>query len=72
MVVFICCMISMFLIFKIFKRGNKIEVNILLIVGIILLVFLVGFIFFVIYMIGEDLFKIIMWFMGYLGNVSWS
>ena len=72
MVAFICCMVSTLLIFKISKRGNKIEVNTLLIVGITLSAFLAGFTSFAIYMIGEDSFKITMWLMGYLGNASWS
>ena len=72
MVAFICCMISTLLIFKISKRGNKIEVNTLLIVGITLSAFLAGFTSFSIYMIGEDSFKITIWLMGYLGNASWS
>ena len=53
-VAFICCMVSTLLIFKISKRGNKIEVNTLLIVGITLSSFLAGFTSFAIYMIGED------------------
>lgn len=69
-VAFICCMVSTLLIFKISKRGNKIEVNTLLIVGITLSAFLAGFTSFAIYMIGEDSFKITMWLMGYLGNAS--
>ena len=64
-------MVSTLLIFKISKRGNKIEVNTLLIVGITLSAFLAGFTSFAIYMIGEDSFKITMWLMGYLGNASW-
>jgi len=60
-VAFICCMVSTLLIFKISKRGNKIEVNTLLIVGITLSSFLAGFTSFAIYMIGEDSFKITMW-----------
>lgn len=71
-VAFICCMVSTLLIFKISKRGNKIEVNTLLIVGITLSAFLAGFTSFAIYMIGEDSFKITMWLMGYLGNASWN
>ena len=71
-VAFICCMVSTLLIFKISKRGNKIEVNTLLIVGITLSSFLAGFTSFAIYMIGEDSFKITMWLMGYLGNASWN
>jgi len=70
-IAFISCMLSTLLIFKISKRGNKIEVNTLLIVGITLSSFLGGFTSFSIYMIGEDSFKITMWLMGYLGNASW-
>ena len=72
MVAFICCMVSTLLSFKISKRGKKIEVNTLLIVGITLSSFLAGFTSFAIYMIGEDSFKITMWLMGYLGNASWN
>lgn len=72
LVAFICCMISTLLIFKIAKRGNRIEVNTLLIVGITLSAFLAGFTSFSIYLIGEDSFRITMWLMGYLGNASWN
>lgn len=71
-VAFICCMLSTLLIFKISKRGNRIEVNTLLIVGITLSAFLAGFTSFSIYLIGEDSFRITMWLMGYLGNASWN
>lgn len=69
---FICCMISTILIFRISKIGNKIEINTLLIVGITLSAFLAGFTSFSIYMIGEDSFRITVWLMGYLGNISWK
>lgn len=69
---FICCMLSTILIFRISKKGNKIEINTLLIVGITLSAFLAGFTSFAIYMIGEDSFRITVWLMGYLGNVSWK
>ena len=71
-VAFITCMISTLLIFKIAKKGNRIEVNTLLIVGITLSAFLAGFTSFSIYLIGEDSFRITMWLMGYLGNASWN
>lgn len=69
---FICCSVNTILIFKIAKKGNRIEVNTLLIVGITLSAFLAGFTSFAIYLIGEDSFKITMWLMGYLGNASWK
>ena len=68
----ISCMVSTLLIFKIAKKGNRIEVNTLLIVGITLSAFLAGFTSFSIYLIGEDSFRITMWLMGYLGNASWN
>lgn len=68
---FISCMISTLLIFKISKVGNRIQINTLLIVGITLSAFLSGFTSFAMYMIGEDSFRITIWLMGYLGNVSW-
>ena len=71
-VAFISCMVSTLLIFKIAKKGNRIEVNTLLIVGITLSAFLAGFTSFSIYLIGEDSFRITMWLMGYLGNASWN
>ena len=71
-VAFISCMASTLLIFKIAKKGNRIEVNTLLIVGITLSAFLAGFTSFSIYLIGEDSFRITMWLMGYLGNASWN
>ena len=67
-VAFITCMISTLLIFKIAKKGNRVEVNTLLIVGITLSAFLAGFT----SLIGEDSFRITMWLMGYLGNASWN
>lgn len=69
---FISCMLSTILIFKISKVGNKIQINTLLIVGITLSAFLAGFTSLAMYMIGEDSFRITVWLMGYLGNVSWK
>lgn len=71
-VAFVCCMLSTLLIFKISKRGNKIDIRTLLIIGITLSSFLGGFTAFAIYLIGEDSFRITMWLMGYLGNASWK
>lgn len=69
---FISCMITTILIFKIAKKGNRIEINTLLIVGITFSAFLAGFTSLAMYMIGEDSFRITVWLMGYLGNVSWK
>lgn len=69
---FITCLASTFLIFKIAKKGNSINISTLLIVGIAISSFLGAFTSFVMYLIGEDSFKITMWMMGYLGNASWK
>lgn len=69
---FITCLASTFLIFKIAKRGNSINISTLLIVGIAISSFLGAFTSFAMYLIGEDSFKITMWMMGYLGNASWK
>lgn len=69
---FITSLISTFLIFKMAKKGNRVDVTTLLIVGIALSSFLGAFTSFSMYMIGEDSFKITMWMMGYLGNASWT
>ncbi len=69
---FIMCLISTFLIFKMAKKGNKVNVTTLLIVGIAVSSFLGAFTSFAMYLIGEDSFKITMWMMGYLGNATWE
>lgn len=69
---FITCLASTLLIFKMAKKGNKINVATLLIVGIAVSSFLGAFTSFAMYLIGEDSFKITMWMMGYLGNATWK
>lgn len=69
---FITSLISTFLIFKMAKKGNKVNVTTLLIVGIAVSSFLGAFTSFAMYLIGEDSFKITMWMMGYLGNATWK
>lgn len=69
---FMTSLVSTFIIFKIVKRGSKINVTTLLIVGIALSSLLGAFTSFAMYLIGEDSFKITMWTMGYLGNATWK
>lgn len=69
---FISSLTSTFLIFKMAKKGNKVNVSTLLIIGIALSSFLGAFTSFAMYLIGEDSFKITMWMMGYLGNATWK
>lgn len=69
---FFMCLASTFFIFKAAKRGNKINVTALLIIGVAVSSFLGAFTSFSMYLIGEDSFKITMWMMGYLGNATWS
>ncbi|WP_306583754.1 FecCD family ABC transporter permease [Fusobacterium ulcerans] len=71
-IAFFTCLASTLLIFKMAKKGNKVNVATLLIVGIAVSSFLGAFTSFAMYMIGEDSFKITMWMMGYLGNATWS
>lgn len=69
---FITCLANTLLIFKMAKKGNKVNVATLLIVGIAVSSFLGAFTSFAMYLIGEDSFKITMWMMGYLGNATWK
>ena len=69
---FITCLASTLLIFKMAKKGNKVNVATLLIVGIAVSSFLGAFTSFAMYLIGEDSFKITKWMMGYLGNATWK
>ncbi len=69
---FITCLISTFLIFKLSNRKGKINVTMLLIIGIAISSFIGALTSFAMYMIGEDSFKITMWLMGYLGNATWN
>lgn len=69
---FITCLASTLLIFKMAKKGNKVNVATLLIVGVAVSSFLGAFTSFAMYLIGEDSFKITMWMMGYLGNATWK
>ena len=69
---FIISLLSAFFIFKVAKKGDKINVTTLLIIGIAVSSFLGAFTSFSMYLIGEDSFKITMWMMGYLGNATWT
>ena len=69
---FIFSLLSTFFIFKMAKKGNRINVTVLLITGIAVSSFLGAFTSFAVYLIGEDSFKITMWTMGYLGRKVWS
>ena len=69
---FIFSLFSTFFIFKMAKKGNRINVTVLLITGIAVSSFLGAFTSFAVYLIGEDSFKITMWTMGYLGNATWK
>ena len=69
---FITSLAAAFTIFKISKRGNRVNVTSLLIIGTAVSSFLGAFTSFAVYLIGEDSFKITMWMMGYLGNASWK
>nr|WP_083306259.1 iron ABC transporter permease [Fusobacterium sp. HMSC073F01] len=71
-IAFFTCLSSTLLIFKMAKKGNKVNVATLLIVGIAVSSFLGAFTSFAMYLIGEDSFKITMWMMGYLGNATWN
>ncbi|MDU1912546.1 iron ABC transporter permease [Fusobacterium sp.] len=71
-IAFFICLSSTLLIFKMAKKGNKVNVATLLIVGIAVSSFLGAFTSFAMYLIGEDSFKITMWMMGYLGNATWN
>lgn len=71
-IAFFTCLASTLLIFKMAKKGNKVNVATLLIVGIAVSSFLGAFTSFAMYLIGEDSFKITMWMMGYLGNATWN
>ena len=71
-IAFFTCLASTLLIFKMAKKGNKVNVATLLIVGIAVSSFLGAFTSFAMYLIGEDSFKITMRMMGYLGNATWS
>lgn len=69
---FISSLLSTFIIFNMSKKGNKVNVSTLLIIGIAMSSFLGSFTSFAMYLIGEDSFKITMWMMGYLGNATWN
>ena len=71
-IAFFTCLSSTLLIFKMAKKGNKVNVATLLIVGIAVSSFLGAFTSFAMYLIGENSFKITMWMMGYLGNATWN
>lgn len=69
---FIASFLSTFIIFKMAKKGGKISVATLLIIGIAVSSFLGAITSFLMYLIGENSFKITMWLMGYLGNATWN
>lgn len=69
---FLSCLTSTLLIFKMAKKGDRVNVATLLIIGIAVSSFLGAFTSFAMYLIGEDSFKITMWLMGYLGNATWE
>lgn len=69
---FFSCLTNTLLIFKMAKKGDRVNVATLLIIGIAVSSFLGAFTSFAMYLIGEDSFKITMWLMGYLGNATWE
>lgn len=69
---FFSCLTSTLLIFKMAKKGDRVNVATLLIIGIAVSSFLGAFTSFAMYLIEEDSFKITMWLMGYLGNATWE
>lgn len=69
---FVFSLLSTFFIFKMAKKGNRINVTVLLITGVAVSSFLGAFTSLAVYLIGEDSFKITMWTMGYLGNATWK
>lgn len=69
---FVFSLLSTIFIFKMARRGGKINITVLLITGIAVSSFLGAFTSFAVYLIGEDSFKITVWTMGYLGNATWK
>jgi iron complex transport system permease protein len=59
------------LIFRISGAGGKANTSTLLIVGVALSAFLSALSSFIMYMAGQDSYRIMVWTMGYLGNATW-
>jgi iron complex transport system permease protein len=59
------------LVFRLSGRGGKADTAALLIMGVAISAFLGAFTSFLMYMAGQDAFRVMVWTMGYLGAASW-
>lgn len=69
---FITSMGTAFLIFHLSGKRGKTDTAALLITGVAISAFLGAFTSFLMYMAGQDSFRVMVWTMGYLGSASWS
>jgi iron complex transport system permease protein len=69
---FITAMGTAFLIFRLSGKRGKADTAALLITGVAISAFLGAFTSFLMYMAGQDSFRVMVWTMGYLGSASWS
>jgi iron complex transport system permease protein len=68
---FITSMGTAFLIFRLSGKRGKTDTAALLITGVAISAFLGAFTSFLMYMAGQDSFRVMVWTMGYLGSASW-
>jgi iron complex transport system permease protein len=59
------------LVFRLSGRGGKADTASLLIMGVAISAFMGAFTSFLMYMAGQDAFRVMVWTMGYLGAASW-
>jgi iron complex transport system permease protein len=69
---FMTAMGTAFLIFRLSGKRGKADTAALLITGVAISAFLGAFTSFLMYMAGQDSFRVMVWTMGYLGSASWS
>jgi iron complex transport system permease protein len=69
---FVCALGTALLVFRLSGRGGKADTAALLIMGVAISAFLGAFTSFLMYMAGQDAYRVMVWTMGYLGAASWS
>ncbi|MDR1239734.1 MAG: iron ABC transporter permease [Treponema sp.] len=69
---FISALGTALLVFRLSGKGGKADTAALLIMGVAISAFLGSFTSFLMYMAGQDAYRVMVWTMGYLGGASWT
>jgi iron complex transport system permease protein len=69
---FVSALGTALLVFRLSGKGGKADTAALLIMGVAISAFLGAFTSFLMYMAGQDAYRVMVWTMGYLGAASWT